>query len=88
MRPPSVVYFFGFLQELDDLLELLLGLVHAGHVREAHLHVVFGEHPVLAAGERHHAAFGAAHPAEEEAPEREEEEQRQHPAEDFGEASG
>ena len=48
------------LQELDDLLELLLGLVHAGDIREAHLHVVFGEDAMLAARERHHAAFRAA----------------------------
>ena len=77
------MYFFGVLQELDDLLQLLLGLVHAGDVREAHLHVVFGEHAVLAAGERHHAAFGAAHPAEEEAPERNQQQEREHPAEDL-----
>mgnify|MGYP003694392085 CR=1 FL=1 len=32
MRPPSVVYFFGVPQELDDLLQLVLGLVHARHV--------------------------------------------------------
>ena len=47
-------------QELDDLLQLLLGLVHAGHVREAHLHIVFGEDAVLAARERHDPALGAA----------------------------
>ena len=30
-----VVYFFGCLQELDDLAQLLLGLVDAGDVAEA-----------------------------------------------------
>ena len=61
------------LQELDDFLELLLGLVHAGDVAEAHLDVVVGVNLRAAAGERHDAAFGATHPAEEEAPERDEE---------------
>ncbi len=78
------VYFFGFLQELDDLLQLLLGLVHAGDVREADLHVVFGVDLRLAARERHDAALGAAHPAEEEAPDAEQQQQRHDPAEDLG----
>ena len=73
------------LQELDDLLQLLLGLVDARHVGEADLDVVFGEHAVLAAGKRHHAAFGAAHPPEEEAPDREQQQEWDHPAEDFRE---
>ena len=56
------------LQELDDLAQLVLRLVHARHVAEPHLHVVVGVDLRLAARERHDAAFGAAHPAEEEAP--------------------
>ena len=75
--------FLRRLQELDDLLELLLGLVHAGDVGEAHLHVVFGKHAVLAARERHHAAFGAAHAPDEEAPDGEQQQDRDDPAEDF-----
>jgi hypothetical protein len=71
------------LQELDDLLQLLLGLVHACHVREAHLHVVLREDAVLAACERHDTALGAAHPAEEEAPDGDEDQDGQHPAEDL-----
>ena len=88
MRPPMLVYFFGVLQELDDLPQLLLGLVHAGDVAEAHLDVVVGVDLGAAARERHHAAFGAAHPPEEEAPERDEEDERNDPAEDLGRASG
>ena len=49
------------LQELDDLAQLLLGLVHAGDVAEPHLHVVVGVDLGAAARERHHAALGAAH---------------------------
>ena len=69
------------LQELDDLLELLLGLVHAGDVGEADLHFVVGVDLRAAARERHHAALGAAHAPEEEAPDRDEEEERDDPAE-------
>ena len=83
MRPPSVVYFFGVLQELDDLPQLVLGLVHASHVCEAHFHVVVGVDLGAAARERHHAAFGAAHAAEEEAPDGDEQHERDDPAEDL-----
>ena len=68
--PPIVVYFFGVLQELDDLLQLVLGLVDARDVAEADLDVVVRVDLRLAARERHDAAFGAAHAAEEEDPER------------------
>ena len=61
------------LQELDDLLQLLFGLVDAGDVGEPHLHFVVGVDLRAAARERHDAAFGAAHPAEEEAPDADEE---------------
>ena len=54
------------LQELDDLAQLLRGLVHARDVREAHLHVVVRVDLRAAARERHDAALGAAHPPEEE----------------------
>ena len=65
-------------------LQLVLGLVDAGHVREPHLHVVVGVDLRAAARERHHAAFGAAHAAEEEAPERDEKQERDDPAEQLG----
>ena len=48
------------LQELDDLAQLLRGFVHARHILERRLDVVFGVDLGLAARERHHAAFGAA----------------------------
>ena len=72
------------LQELDDLLQLVFGFVHAGDVGEPHLHFVVGVDLRAAARERHHAAFGAAHAAEEEAPDADEEEQRDDPAEQVG----
>jgi hypothetical protein len=71
-------------QELDDLLEFLLGLVHASNVGEAHLDVVFGKHPVLAARKRHDAAFGAAEATGEVAPDHEDENERQDPTENLG----
>ncbi len=72
------------LQELDDLLELVLRLLDARHVREAHLHFVVGVNLGLAARERHHAAFRARHAAEEEAPDADQEQQRNDPAEQLG----
>ena len=72
------------LEELDDLAQLFLGLVHAGHVAEPHLHVVVGVDLGAAARERHDAAFGAAHAAEEEAPQRDQEDERNDPAEQLG----
>src|SRR6185503_9736681 len=71
------------LQEFDDLFEFLLGLIDAGNVGEAHFHVIFREDAVLAARKRHHAAFGPAHPPEEEAPHAEQQHQRNNPAEDL-----
>ena len=72
------------LQELDDLPQLVFGLVHARHVGKAHLDVVVGVDLRAAAGKRHHAAFGSAHAPEEETPQRHQQQQRDDPAEDFG----
>ena len=80
----QVGVFLRVLQELDDLLELVLRLFHSRHVLEAHLHFVVGVDLRLAAGEGHHAAFGARHAAEEEAPDADEEQQRDDPAEQLG----
>ena len=65
LRNPAadVRVLLRMLQELDDLHQLFLGLVDAGHIAEAHLHVVFGVDLRAAARERHHAALGAAHSA-------------------------
>ncbi len=83
MRPPSAVYFFGVFRNSTISLELLLGFVDACDVGKAHLDVVFGKHAVLAARERHDAAFGAAHAAHEEAPEHEQQQDWDDPADDF-----
>ncbi len=72
------------LEELDDFHQLLFGFVDAGHVAEAHLHVVLRINLRAAARERHHAAFGTAHLAEKEAPERHEQHQRNDPAQQLG----
>jgi hypothetical protein len=69
------------LEKLDDLRELLLRLVHAGHIGKAHLHFVVGVDLGAAARKRHHAAFRAGHAPEEEAPDADQEEQRDDPAE-------
>src|SRR4030095_4724223 len=53
-------------------------------VRKTHLHIIFRENAVLAARERHHAAFGAAHAPEEKAPDAEQQHQRNNPAQDLG----
>ena len=76
--------FLGVLQELDDLSKLVLGLVHAGHVLEAHLHVIVGVDLRAAAREGHDAAFGPADAAEEEAPHGDQQHERDDPAEDLG----
>ena len=69
------------LEELDDLAQFLLSLVHAGDVAEPHLHVVVRINLGAAAREGHDAAFGAAHAAEEEAPQGDQEDDRNDPAE-------
>src|SRR3954464_10941731 len=45
IRAPSELNFSGELQELDDFLELGLGLVHAGDARDGHAGFVAEEHP-------------------------------------------
>ena len=86
LRNPAaeIGVFLRVLEELDDLLQLVLRFVDAGHVGEAHLHLVVGVDLGAAAGERHDAAFGAAHAPEEEAPDADEEDQRQNPPEEIG----
>ena len=81
--PAEVRVLLRGLQELDDLAQLVLGLVHAGHVPEADLDVALRVDLRAAARERHDAALGAADAPEEEAPERDQEQQREDPAEQF-----
>src|SRR4051794_30584314 len=57
-----------FREKPDDLLLSPLPSTPPRHIREAHLHIVFRVDLRLAPGKRHHAAFGAAHSAEEKAP--------------------
>ena len=84
IRPPMLVYFFGVLRNSTISAQLLFRFVHAGDVAELHLDVVVGVDLRAAARERHDAALGAAHAAEEEAPQRDEEEERDDPAEHLG----
>ena len=83
LRNPAaeVRVFFRVLEELDDLLELVLGLVDARDVGEPHLHFIVGIDLRAASREGHHASFGAGHPPEEEAPDADQEQQRDDPAE-------
>ena len=43
-------------QEFDQLLDVLLGLIHPGHVGEGGLDLILGEQPRLALAERHRPA--------------------------------
>ncbi len=51
MRPPSFWNFFGILEELDQLLDFVLGLLDAGDVLEGDLVLVAGQHPRAALAE-------------------------------------
>jgi hypothetical protein len=73
------------LQELDDLAELLLGLIDARHVPELHLDVRLGVDLRLAPGERHDAALRAAHTPHEERHDGHDEQEGQHPPQHFSE---
>ena len=75
------------LEELDDLLQFFFRFVDAGDVREPNLHFIVGVNLRAAARERHDAAFRAAHPPEEEAPDADEEDERNDPAEKIGQPS-
>src|SRR5438046_10493862 len=73
MRPPSLE-LFRVLQEGDDLLELLLGLVDARHVVEGDLVRVLGEQLGAALPEGHRLAAAHLHLAHEEDPHADQEE--------------
>ena len=65
------------LQELDDLLQVFLGLVDAGDVLEGHAAVGLGEQLGLGFAETHGLAAGALHLARQENPHADEGDQRQ-----------
>ena len=59
LRPQGLVAA-GILEEIDHLLQLVLGLVAAGHVGEGHAGVLVGHQPRLAPPEAHHRLAGLA----------------------------
>ena len=72
------VELLGVLEELHDLLELRLRLVHAGDVRERHDGLVAEEHAGAALAEGHRlvvGALGLAHHEEDEAADHEQRQQ-------------
>ena len=75
---PERVELLGVLEELDDLLELHLGLIDAGHVRERHDRLVAEEHPGPALAEAHRLVVAALRLAEHEVQEHADEQDRQH----------
>ena len=79
MRAPRRVELLRVLQELDHLGQLLLGLVHAGHVVEGHDGLVAEEHARAALAEAHGLVIGAlrlAHHEEDEPADQEHRQQR------------
>ena len=71
------VELLGVLEELDDFLELRLGLVDAGDVGERDDRLVAEEHPRAALAEAHRLVVGALGLAHHEEDEAADEEQRQ-----------
>ncbi len=69
--------FLRVLEELDDLLQLLLGLVDAGHVIEGHPPLFLGEKPRPRLAEAHGAAAARLHLAHEEDPDADQEQHRE-----------
>ena len=79
MRAPERVELLRVLQELDDLLELRLGLVDAGHVGERDDGLVAEEHAGPALAEAHRLVvgpLGLPHHEEDEAADQEDRQQR------------
>ena len=69
--------FLRLLEELDDLLQLLLGLVAAGHVLEGDLGGALDQHLRLGLAELEGRAPAALHLAHQQQPEGQEEQDRQ-----------
>ena len=64
-------------EELDDLLQLALGLVDAGHVLEGDAALLLGEQPGAALAEAHGPAAARLHLAHEEHPNADQEQHRE-----------
>ena len=77
MRPPSRWNFCGIAEELDDLLQVFLGLVDAGDVLEGDAAVRFGKELRLRLAEAERLAAGALHLPHEEDPDGEDQEHRE-----------
>jgi hypothetical protein len=74
--PPSFWNLGGILQELDDLAQLFLGLVHAGHVLERDLVLLLRDEASARLAERERLGAAALHLAHEEDPDADEEQHR------------
>jgi hypothetical protein len=68
MRPPSFWNFCGSRRKLDDLLQVLLGFVHARHVIEGHAAMTLGQKLRLGLAEAHGSPAARLHLAHEEDP--------------------
>jgi hypothetical protein len=60
---PEPTIRFRILEEGDDLLEFLLGLIDPGDIIESRLYVGLGEYPGFALGHRHRRIANRTHPA-------------------------
>ncbi len=69
--------FLRVLQELDDLLQLALRLVDAGHVVEGHAALLLGQHARARLAEAHGAAAARLHLAHEEHPDADQQQHRE-----------
>ncbi len=58
----------GILEKIDDLLQLVLGLVAAGHILEGDARVAVGHQPGPALAEAHHRLPGGPQPARQKDP--------------------
>ena len=72
------------LEESHDFLQLFLGLVDAGDIREADLDVLLDKHPGFALPNRHERAEALPHPSRQKAPDEKEKRDRHDPGKQRG----
>ena len=77
MRAAEPLEFAGVAQELDDLLQVLLGLVDAGHVLEGHAAMRLGEELRAALAEAERLAARPLHLPRQENPHADQRDERQ-----------